>query len=332
MIKNLLKKSGIIVLKSLDAMEHLFIPNKLVEFIIDKGQKFFTVPTFSAQGYYLFLTKKYGAGSELEFQKIFASIIKEGYIVVDVGAHFGFYTLIAAERVGDSGIVLAFEPSSFNYEILTLNINSNNYKNIETFNFALGDTNTIAKLALPKGSKSGENTMGIAENAEIVENVQVKRFDSIFYEDKLLTRAPDIIKIDVEGAEVLVLRGFGDILHNVKYILCEIHPNQMKLLDTDTRELFEIFQSKGFGIYIIQDNKKLAKLVTHKAIEKRCHIVAINTHIFNEKEELQKISDALQQPYTLGAKKLTSFIATYYIAKLIYLIQKTLVSSYRRLF
>jgi len=102
------------------------VPNELVEFVIDKGQRFFTIPSFSAQGYYLFVTGHYGVATELVFQKIFASVVKQGYFVVDVGAHFGYHTLIAAERVGNSGLVLAFEPSHFNFRTLKLNTKINN--------------------------------------------------------------------------------------------------------------------------------------------------------------------------------------------------------------
>lgn len=280
--------------------KQLFIPDKLTEFTIDKGQKFFTIPAFSAQGYYLFLTGRYGVGSELEFQKVFASLIKEGDIIIDVGAHFGFYTLICAERVGNSGMVLAFEPSSFNYEILTLNVNKNKYKNIKLFNLALGDSNTVAKLGLPKGGKSGENTMAIKENnIEFVESIQVRRFDTL----KILSKPPDLVKIDVEGAEVQVLKGFGNILNDIKYILCEIHPMQMNILGTNTNELFEILYSKEFSLYLIQTDRKLIKLTDPNTITERSHIIAINTTILNERKEVKKLLRILQLPYTLGTKK-----------------------------
>lgn len=336
--KGLLRRIGSYLLNSLDNIEYAFVPNELTKFIIDRGQKFYTIPALSAQGRILLLTKRYGIGSELEFQKIFSYTISRGDIVVDVGAHFGFYTLIAAERVGNSGVVLAFEPSSLNYKILTMNVHNNGYNNVKLLNFALGDANTTAKLALPKSGKSGENTMVTIEEAKMTEIIEVRRFETLFYEDNILTRAPDVVKIDVEGAEVLVLRGFGDLLSDVGYIFCEIHPKQMKFLNTDIRELFDILYSKNFSIYVItmqNNNYKLVKLTDPSKIKDRCHIIAINSRFFDEKIEYKKISNILQKQYTLGAKKIelhsTKRILSN-LAKLIYYTKAGIISAYHQLF
>lgn len=289
--------------KILDLIEQRLVPNELVEVSIDKGQRYFINPGFSAQGYKLFLTNKYGAGSELEFQKLFSYIVRDGYIVVDVGAHFGFYTLIAAERVGSSGRVLAFEPSSFNYRILLLNIKNNRYKNIIPFNFALGDKNTKCKIGLLNNAKSGENTMAITDDAKYVEEVSLKRFDTVLKDSKILqqVKALDVVKIDVEGAEVLVLKGFGKLLNRVKYILCEIHPNQIKLLGTDLKEFFKMLKTKGFRIFIIK-GLNVEELKNPDEIKERVHTIAINTYFLDAEHELRRFSNILQQPYTLVKK------------------------------
>jgi hypothetical protein len=98
-------------------IDRLVVPKGFIVARIDRGQTFFFNPSDSAQGYLLFTTGRYGAGTELMAQQLFASIVREGDIVVDVGAHYGFYTLIAASRVGPRGLVLAFEPSKLNLKV-----------------------------------------------------------------------------------------------------------------------------------------------------------------------------------------------------------------------
>ena len=62
---------------------------------------------------------------------------------------------------------------------------------------------------------------------EFVEDIIVKRFDDIFRQEKFC-KPPHVVKVDVEGAELLVLKGFGDLIRYIKYILCEVHPEKWK--------------------------------------------------------------------------------------------------------
>ncbi len=279
----------------------IIVPNDLVEFRVDLGQKFYTIPSNSAQGLCLFLNGQYGSGTELEFQKIYMSIIKNGYFVVDVGAHFGFYTILAAERVGKSGLVLAFEPSTYNFEILNYNVMINGYSNVKLYNFGLGDTNTVATLGVAKAAKSGENTMAINGDIQFMEKIIIERFYDVYQQERF-ERVPDLVKIDVEGAELLVLRGFDDLLSRIKCVMCEIHPNKMKKLGTTPHELFELLRANQFKIYLIKD-KKLQILDAASLLNNRCHILAINACA--KKSLIQEVEKALYKDYTINAKQIS---------------------------
>lgn len=99
----------------------LVVPEGYVPlYLCNLGLTYFFNPSDSAQGLQLYLHGKYGAGSELLAQLAFYNVIRKGDVVVDVGAHYGFYTLLAAKKAGDEGTVLSFEPSKENFRVLKL--------------------------------------------------------------------------------------------------------------------------------------------------------------------------------------------------------------------
>ena len=148
---------------------------------------------------------------EWEKQKFFEKKLKEGDIVYDVGAHAGFYTLLAAELIGEKGRVFSFEPLMANYEYLKKHIEINNYKNIIPFNVAVSDKDGFASF------KQGENTSTGQLTSEGEIRVRTIAIDDWINNKKL--PVPDILKIDVEGAEAEVLKGAENILKNYHPII-----------------------------------------------------------------------------------------------------------------
>lgn len=131
-----------------------------------------------------------------------------GDIVVDVGAHYGFYTILASRLVGDRGKVLAFEPHPKNYERLLTNINSNNIRNVVCFNKALDEADRQTRLYISSHSErhsiSFDHNPGSSYDGSYI-CVESVKLDTII---KLLgIKKINLIKIDVEGAESNVLRG-----------------------------------------------------------------------------------------------------------------------------
>lgn len=125
----------------------------------------------------------------------------EGDIVIDAGAHYGFYTLQASRLVGNEGTVLAFEPHPNNYKKLLMNLHLNKIKNVKTFNMALGNVNGQAKLYV--GSHSGAHSTLFRTKSYI--NVKMGKIDTVV--NKLGLEKVDLIKIDAEGAELSILKG-----------------------------------------------------------------------------------------------------------------------------
>lgn len=81
---------------------------------------------------------------------LFKKVIREGDIVVDVGAHIGYYTLLASRLVGDTGKVYAFEPEPRNYDLLLKNLELNNVKNVVAIKKAVSNKKGTLKFYLSK--------------------------------------------------------------------------------------------------------------------------------------------------------------------------------------
>jgi FkbM family methyltransferase len=155
---------------------------------------------------------------------------KDGDIVVDIGAHIGRYTIINSKRVGENGKVIAIEAHPDNFEILNRNIKLNKLTNVIPLNYAVYSKETKLKLYLPVEEPGFTiyNTIMVNRTAseEKFTEVNANTLDNILLQQNGISHA-DInwIKIDVEGAELEVLKGARSILSKSKDIslLIEIH-------------------------------------------------------------------------------------------------------------
>ena len=145
---------------------------------------------------------------------------KEGEIVVDIGAAFGFYTILASRMVGQKGRVIAIEPQPESFQMLNSNIKLNKLSNVKTLNYAVYSNETKLKLyntysVLPE--RAVKNT---SEYSEIKANT----LDNLLFQTGNIDEV-NWIKIDVEGAEYQVLKGATNILSKSRDIalLIEIH-------------------------------------------------------------------------------------------------------------
>ncbi len=150
--------------------------------------------------------------NELTVQNALVDLIRPGNVVLDVGANVGFFTMIAARATGPSGIVLAFEPVADNADALEANARRNRFDHVRTHRIALADRTGEAEIILT--DHPGGATLASAglrpPDARGRAEVPVARFDDL--RDQHAVPAPDVIKIDVEGAEVQVLRGMEHTL------------------------------------------------------------------------------------------------------------------------
>jgi len=132
--------------------------------------------------------------------------LKPGQVFVDVGAHVGYYSVLASDLVGENGLVFAFEPNAENNKLLVENLKDNN--NVNVLQLDLSNTEGDVPLFIANDA-GGHSLVNKSSNQEIV---HVARGDDV------LGGIPDMIKIDVENAERQVLEGMANILSTDKPI------------------------------------------------------------------------------------------------------------------
>ena len=175
----------------------------------------------------------------------FEEFLKEGMIVVDIGAHTGIYTTLAAQKIGQSGKVVAVEPVKENYEQLIKNIELNNFKNVILKKTALSDHSGSEKLYISPHSNNHSLMFKESENAYL--EVPVDTLDNLL--KKLNLTSVDVIKIDTEGAEVPILKGAERTLEanpKIKVIVASYH------YPTEVKEVCQLLSNKDFKPKIFQ--------------------------------------------------------------------------------
>lgn len=176
---------------------------------------------------------------EAEKQRLFEANVKSGDAVFDIGAHAGFYTLLASELVGSSGQVYAFEPLPRNTHFLREHLRLNKVSNVEVIETAVSDKCCDAYFDDTPG-----NAMGHLANTGRLK-VRSIAIDSLISTGKV--PPPDCMKIDVEGAELLVLSGAKSTLENYRpTIFLATHGPQLHEQCCDFLKSFG-YQIEGLG-------------------------------------------------------------------------------------
>ena len=246
-----------------------FVRPKGVAFLNIEGNKMYGADTFVGATLLM-----YGEYEKYETE-LFKNLVRSGMVVVDIGANIGYYTLIAAKLVGSKGVVYAFEPEPRNYELLCKNIVTNGYHNVVAINKAVSNTSGKAKLYVVKAvgdasSLARGNVLTYSKNVDCLE-VETITLDD-FFERTVGDDRIGLVKIDVEGAEGLVLSGAERVLRNNSLkILMEFIPDLLRNVGTDPVELLYKLQNYGFEIKLLNGRNQVLEPI--KDAEEFCRTV-----------------------------------------------------------
>lgn len=185
--------------------------------------------------------------------------IKKGHRVIDIGANIGYYTLLFSRLVGEKGKVFAFEPDPTNFSLLKRNIEENSCGNVILEQKAVGERVSSGKLYLSEENKGDHRIYEPGEKRESVV-IEIISLDEYFKN----TDSIDFIKMDVQGAEMKVLRGMEEILKkgNEMKIAAEFWPKALKKAGDESRDMLTLLLSNGFKIYEIDERKGMPTLIT----------------------------------------------------------------------
>lgn len=172
--------------------------------------------------------------------------LKEDDVFYDIGANTGLYTCFVSNKSNQCQVV-AFEPYPPNLIELRDNTELNNSEQISIFDIALSDRSGTTSFSVPSAPNFGYGSGSITgENSGI--SVDTRQGDELITNDKV--RPPNIVKIDVEGAEPLVVDGLRNALgdERCRLVFCELHPPDLSKFDYSTFDIVAEFEQMGYDV------------------------------------------------------------------------------------
>jgi FkbM family methyltransferase len=185
---------------------------------------------------------------------------KPGFVVVDIGANIGYYTLLFAKHVGASGRVFAFEPDRENFRLLSSNVGMNGYANVTAVQAAVSNANEQLELYRSETNRMDHRTYHPGEEWETV-TVRALRLDDYFGPD---ARRVDLVKMDIQGSEPSALAGMTQILtENASVLLItEFWPHGLTAARHNPAEYLARLSQLGFRFSQIDERRKQIVLTT----------------------------------------------------------------------
>jgi FkbM family methyltransferase len=173
--------------------------------------------------------------------------LKPGGVFLDIGANIGYYTLLAAARVGSGGKVIAFEPNPRNCELLGKSVELNRFANVTLHSYAVSDQ--AGSFGFSADDSNGRLTAGEQEIAQF--QVETVVLDQFLAQEKRI----DVIKMDIEGFEGKALQGMKQLIRrHTPVIISEFNAGSMERLSgIKPAEYLDQLRDLDYTIAIIAD-------------------------------------------------------------------------------
>jgi FkbM family methyltransferase len=180
--------------------------------------------------------------------------LRDGNLVLDVGANHGIVSLECSLFVGPAGKVHAFEPAPGTRAYLLRHLQINDTDNVSVFGVAVGERMGSARLRIYEEA-TGIATLSESDPGHVADDViEVETVTLDQHCDTYGIRTVDLLKIDIEGHELFALRGARHILADkrVRAILFEVGDRTCRNANVDPQELLSDLQRLGYGVYSIK--------------------------------------------------------------------------------
>ena len=181
--------------------------------------------------------------------------VQPGETFVDAGANIGYYTVIAARLVGESGKVYAFEPDPRNLELLRKNVRANGLTNVVIEPKALSNAPGPIKLFLAPNNKGDHRIYQPEGESRPSVDVEAVRLDEYL---QIAGRSLDVLKVDTQGAEGLILEGASGAFAREgdrPAIFMEFWPHAMRSMGTNPTALLEKLRSLRYKLYELNPSR-----------------------------------------------------------------------------
>ncbi len=199
--------------------------------------------------------RAYASGdNELPVQQCIANHLAKGHVLYDVGANVGFLTVIGAHLVGEQGTVYAFEPVPENVSTLRGNVARNGLRSVRVLRLAVADKSGQTDLVLARYS-GGAALASVEAPPDAAGTIQV---EMVSIDDLVFARGfkpPSMVKIDVEGAEIEVLKGMPRTLRaHAPIVLYEIDGATTQRVEEKRKECDEYLREFGYTITQLENS------------------------------------------------------------------------------
>lgn len=191
---------------------------------------------------------------EPETTSLFKKIVKPGMAVIDIGAHIGYYTRIAADLAGTGGIIYAFEADPENFVLLQKN--TSRLKNVRPYQLAITDkTGWVDFYHYDEKSGVGSTLPNVPLNFK-KRKISVKAADLDSFFTQLGVSKIDLIKMDIEGGEYAAMQGMKKILsqNQSPALIAEFAPAWVQAAGNTPLKFLNFIESFGFQIFAITKN------------------------------------------------------------------------------
>lgn len=253
-----------------------FLVKKLSSnYVLLEGDKIFLDPgdsmRLSTRGYY-----------EPFITQLIKKIVQKGDIVLDIGAHIGYYTLILAKLVGEQGKVYAFEADPANFALLKKNVEVNGYKNVILEQKAVSNLPGKVKLYLGKERSAHHSIHKNKYSGEDYVFVESIGLDDYFKDISI-----NFAKIDIEGGEFEALKGMPLLLKRSKdlKIITEMVPIFLEQIKITPQQFVEFIQDQGFKIYSLGEESQETVPFSASILNSYNPEQKVNLNLFCSKEQ-----------------------------------------------
>jgi len=181
--------------------------------------------------------------------KLFQDLVNQNDIVVDVGANIGIYSVLASKKNSTGGKVISFEPSDWAHSRLLKNIERNGCGNVSVYKNAVSrKTETLQFHVCEDDAYNSIGAMPMLQ-VKTIKTIEAVALDEFL--PSIGISKVDVLKIDTEGADYLVLMGFGNYLRkdDAPIVFCEYNRNITSGYDYQLKDLYMFLISLGFTVY-----------------------------------------------------------------------------------
>ena len=210
------------------------------------------VPINEGIGWKIYYLKSF----EKEETNFIRSVAKDDWVYFDIGANVGYYTLLFS-TLSKNGRIHSFEPIPLCHHLLSANILLNNLNNIRINNLALSNYSGVTKFSVSQKWETSSFIHTERDPLGEVIHVEVGRLDDYIKENGI--ERIDLMKIDVEGAEKLVLEGSLETLSKKelqpKILLVELYGPNFVHYHTSTDEIVKFLDSYGYNAFVISKKR-----------------------------------------------------------------------------